>query len=469
MDATATRTAGTPPPAPDPSRTATVGPQAVLGRYRILQKLGSGGMADVWIGRATGEGAFERLVAIKTVHPDQRNDAAARAMFLREASLAATIRHANVVDVFDVGDEGGVLFQIMSLVEGESLAALIERAAAKLPFDFTAGVVGDALRGLHAAHESVDERGRPRQLIHRDVSPQNILVGLDGVARIADFGIAKAQAVHDETTGSLKGKVGYFAPEQAEQASLDRRTDVFAMGVVLWECLAGRRLFKGATMIETLRNVATMPIRPARDVNPAVPAPLSSVAERALERDPSRRFQTALEMSEALREACRLSAIAPSSERTSRVVDELVGKEVRERTRAALTLASIPPADLPAASGEEGAEARRDLPRRGERGRRVVVVAALSLAALLAVAALVFAGRSSEGDGERAEREPAPSAASAARAPAEGATSPPHAAEATPEASAQPPRKQRPVRHGAAAHSPATPSRTPPVSTNPFR
>jgi serine/threonine-protein kinase len=314
-----------------------------LGRYEILTRLGGGGMADVWIARATGVGAFERRLAMKTVHAELARDPRQRELFVREARIAATIRHANVVDIFDFGEEDGVLFQVMSLVEGGDLSRLMKRARERttsrrpgaLPFDVIATIMTDALRGLHAAHESKDEQGRQRELVHRDVSPQNVLVGLDGISRVSDFGIAVEFAADAEATGTLRGKFGYFAPERLEPGPIDRRVDVFAMGVVLWEALTSRRLFRASNQIELIAAVRSMPIPDPRSVYDDVPAGLAAVALKALERDKALRFATAAEMGSAILEACRSDGIVPSVDAVAQLATEEFGEEVRARAAAA--------------------------------------------------------------------------------------------------------------------------------------
>ncbi|HEX3344281.1 MAG TPA: serine/threonine-protein kinase, partial [Polyangiaceae bacterium] len=227
-----------------------------LGRYELLTLLASGGMAQVFIARLAGQHGFERLVALKTMRPEHAESDAFRRMFLDEAQLAARIRHVNVVEVLDLGDEQGIVYQAMTLVEGDSVAALLRRrrqlGARGLPHGVAARIVADVLSGLHAAHELTDADGRALHIVHRDVSPQNVLVSVDGIAKIADFGIAKARLrLADETdAGQIKGKFAYMAPEQLERRTTDRRADVFSTGVMLWEALTGKRLFGGIDLIE---------------------------------------------------------------------------------------------------------------------------------------------------------------------------------------------------------------------------
>lgn len=341
---------------------------SVLGRYEIVGSIGAGGMADVWLGRSTGHGGFARLLAIKTARPSLSGDPRLRAMFLREGALAAGIRHANVVDVLDVGEAGGVLFQVMSLVEGDSFAGLLQ--AAPLSLGVTIGIGIDALRGLHAAHEL--------DIVHRDVSPQNILVGLDGLARISDFGIANVLSDDGETTGTLRGKFAYFAPEQARREPLDRRADVFAMGVVLWEALTGARLFKGRDVVETLERVLGAPITDPRTHAPELPAPIAVVVMRALERDAAARHASAEAMADALASAAHEAGVVVDRRNVARTVNALAGERVRTLIREV----------------NEDAEpvSRVMLRGPGRRSRLALPLVALGIAAVVALVAVVALG-----------------------------------------------------------------------------
>ena len=221
-----------------------------LGRYEILTQLASGGMASVYIARAQGVAGFERLVAVKVLHPHLAYEQEFISMFLDEARLAARIRHMNVVPTLDISDSpGDGYFLVMEYIEGNHLGALLGRAAKngeRLPRPFVCRVLVDTLQGLAAAHRLSDEHGTPLKLVHRDVSPHNILVGTDGIARLTDFGVAKADVRMASTrAGQFKGKLSYMAPEQASSNETDQRSDLFSVGIILWESLTGRRLFKG--------------------------------------------------------------------------------------------------------------------------------------------------------------------------------------------------------------------------------
>jgi len=308
-----------------------------LGRYELLAPLASGGMAQVWIARLAGEHGFERLVAIKTMRPEHSDNEAFRRMFLDEARLAARIAHANVVEVLDLGEDQGVVYQAMPLVEGDSIAALLVRrkqlGSRGLPPGVAARMVADALCGLHAAHELVDEDGRSLNLVHRDVSPQNVLVGVDGVAKIADFGVAKARLrLADETeAGQVKGKFAYMAPEQLERRTVDRRADVFSVGVVLWEALTGKRLFGGVDLLDTIAKVREAAIPDPRTRQPAVPAALAEATMRGLARDPALRFETAAAMSAAVEDAARAGGVATTAREVGVLVVDLCREELERR------------------------------------------------------------------------------------------------------------------------------------------
>lgn len=217
-----------------------------VGRYAVLDAFASGGMATIHFGRQLGEAGFGRVVAIKRLHPHLASDPEFAAMFLDEARMAARIRHPNVASTLDVVADGSELLMVMDYIAGEPLSAFIARRQTEptpIPPAVASAIVGDALLGLHAAHEARSEAGEPLGIVHRDVSPQNLLVGLDGVTRVIDFGVAKAAGrMHVTRENCVKGKITYMAPEQLRAEAVSRRSDVYSAAVVLWECLTGRRL-----------------------------------------------------------------------------------------------------------------------------------------------------------------------------------------------------------------------------------
>ncbi len=261
-------------------------------------------MAAVHLGRLLGPVGFARTVAIKRLHPQFAKDPSFVAMFLDEARLASRIRHPNVVQTLDVVSLEDELFLVMEYVHGDSLARLLRYARERnehMPIEVAVGVVSHALHGLHAAHEAKSERGTPLEIVHRDVSPQNILVGTDGVGRVLDFGIAKASSRLQVTLeGQLKGKLAYMAPEQLEHQEVDRRVDVWATAVVLWESLTGRRLFNGDHPARVMKSVLSEPIPRPSDVAADVPADLDNIVMKGFAREPSERWASAREMAVAL-------------------------------------------------------------------------------------------------------------------------------------------------------------------------
>jgi serine/threonine protein kinase len=279
-----------------------------LGRYELITPLGRGGMATVYLARMHGAAGFNRLVAVKVLRDELLDDPQLVTMFLDEARLAARIRHPNVVEVYDVETIEGELVIIMRWIEGASLSALQRSLPGDepMPVPLAMRLVHDALLGLHAAHELETEDGESAGLVHRDVSPPNILVAIDGTVLLTDFGIATAAGrLHSTGAHVIRGKLAYMSPEQLDGTKLDRRTDVFAAGIVLWELLAGRRLFAAASEEALLRQVHEMPITPPGAHRAGVPVALDEVCLTALERDPERRFPTAAAFATAIEQASR--------------------------------------------------------------------------------------------------------------------------------------------------------------------
>src|SRR5512140_2459472 len=288
-------------------------------------------MATVHYGRLVGPVGFSRTVAIKRLHPQFAKDPEFVAMFLDEARLAARIQHPNVVATVDVVAMAEELFLVMDYIRGESFSRLLRASRKKrieVPLGIVASVVTGMLNGLHAAHEAKDEQGRPLGVVHRDVSPQNVLVGADGVPRVLDFGVAKAAGRLQATReGQLKGKIPYMAPEQLNDAGVDRTTDVYAAGVVLWELLAGQRLFQAENEAAIIQKVLGGPIARPRDVSPEVSESLDAIVMRALSRDRAQRFASARDMALAL-EAC--GPLARPSE-TGAWVTAVAGERLAKR------------------------------------------------------------------------------------------------------------------------------------------
>lgn len=303
-----------------------------LGRYEVLARLASGGMAGVYVARALGVAGFERLVAVKVLHPHLAHEEEFISMFLDEARLAARIRHPNVVPTIDISDTPDAGFYlVMEYIEGDHLGALLQRAwklGKRLPFNVTLRIIVDALEGLGAAHNLTDEAGRPLHLVHRDVSPHNIMVSTDGVARITDFGVAKAEVRLSTTReGQFKGKLAYMAPEHASNGDADQRSDLFSMAIILWESLSGKRLFRAENQAATLNKICLEPIPMPSSVDPAL-AVFDSILERGLARDPNLRFQSAEEFAEAIEESAHMLGGLAKQREVAQLVREYAAEKL---------------------------------------------------------------------------------------------------------------------------------------------
>ncbi len=267
-----------------------------LGKYRLIAKLARGGMGDVYLAVAQGPGGFHKLVVVKEMRPEFAEDATYVAMFQEEARLAARLAHPNIVQTNEVGFDSSRHYMIMEYLDGRSLYRLAKQLAPRggLPLGAHLRVIAEALLGLHYAHELRGFDGEPLGIVHRDVSPLNVFVTFDGQAKVLDFGIAKAADSTLETqAGILKGRIAYMAPEQASGAKVDRRADVYAAGVMIWEAAAGRRLWAGMADVEILmRTLGEGPPR-LRSVRSAAPADLDALCARAMARNPDDRHPTA--------------------------------------------------------------------------------------------------------------------------------------------------------------------------------
>ena len=290
-----------------------------FGRYETIRPIASGGMATVHLARSVGEGGFERLVAIKVMHPHIAADADFRGMFLDEARLAARIRHPNVVGVIDVQNSEEGMFLVMDFVDGPTLHQLrrgFTKRDGTIPIEVVLRMFIDTLTGLEAAHRLVGADGATLNLVHRDVSPHNILVGKDGVTRITDFGVARAEARITSTRGGeLKGKIAYMASEQVHNREIDERADIYGVGVALWEALTGRRLFKADNEAGLIQLILTGADRSPAQVNPHVPLPISELCMRALRIDRAQRPRTAGIFADELEEAAARAGVRVSSQR----------------------------------------------------------------------------------------------------------------------------------------------------------
>jgi serine/threonine-protein kinase len=419
-------------------------------------------MATVFLARLGGAGGFQRLFAIKRLHPHLAHEREFVEMFLDEARLAARIHHPNVVPILEVGNSELGYYLVMEYVEGETFARMLARCSSTgvpMPTRVALKIMLDTLSGLHAAHELRDDFDQPLNIVHRDVSPQNVMVGVDGTARITDFGVARA-ATRLTTTraGQLKGKLGYMAPEQARGEDIDRRADVFSVGVMLWEALGGTRLFKGkgdGHDAQTLNRLLYEPIPSLAQVRPDAAPAFVQVCDRALAREPADRFATCAALSEAIEGAAEHAGGLATAREVAAFVETLFGADIaaqRDAVRswtahsavglvARADIPTLPDAPLllttPASASNAAAGAAASPETHPERAgaRRSLGAAALVLAAALLAAALaVWAWVVTHGRGQG--RAAAAPSAQALAAP--GDSTAPEGGVAVPERSAAP-------------------------------
>ncbi len=319
---------------------------STLGRYELLTRLGRGGMASVWVARERSPASGKpRLLAVKAMLPELARYSDFRAMFLEEGQIVRSIDHPNVVKVHEVAEDDGILYMAMDWVEGDSLRTLIKEAKRRraIPAEMAVKIIADTAAGLHAAHELRGWDGELRNIVHCDVSPHNILVGINGVAKLVDFGVANA-TVHSNLDGQdkIKGKFGYMSPEQASAGKVDRRSDVFALGIVLFELTTGERLFRGDDAAETLELVKNGRIPAPNEIYPKYPDRLAAVVKKALARNPNDRFQTAALLRDALEHYLKDERILVSHAGVGQLVRRVLGSRIeqqRQGLREALTVA----------------------------------------------------------------------------------------------------------------------------------
>jgi serine/threonine-protein kinase len=412
-----------------------------LGPYELVRSLGRGGFAEVWLARRTGRGGFEARVAIKTVRIELRTDPAFQQMFTDEAKLVARINHPNVVSIFELGEEGDVLYLVMEYVTGRPLNVLgymMKRAGKTIPLGILMRILADTCAGLHAAHE-LERDGRSLGVIHRDVSPQNILVSDKGVVKLIDFGVAKAndRLAADTTDGHTKGKLRYMAPEQAMARNVDRRADIWAVGAVAFDIIEGHPPHDGQNDLARLFKL--MDKSPPPPFVTDVPKPIADVIHKALAPDPDQRFATAAEMRTAIEaslDACKmrvttdaiveffgdaLAAPADGEDDDAQSDGALLRVRLkRPSMREAMATIDVPPpdsrdspvrsletqAELPVIETFSGLNTRpHGVPRRGSRA----LVGVIAAASLVAIGVAVLGLRHDEP--VRAAATPAPVAA----------------------------------------------------------
>lgn len=323
--------------------------ERLVGRYALYGEIAAGGMATVHFGRLLGPVGFSRTVAIKRLHAQFAKDPEFSAMFLDEARLAGRIQHPNVVSTLDVVSLEGELFLVMEYVQGESLARLlgaVHKRGAKIPVKIIAAILTGVLYGLHAAHEATDEQGQPLHIVHRDVSPQNILVGADGTARVLDFGVAKAVGrIQSTREGEIKGKLAYMAPEQMKGMPMDRRSDIYGAAVVLWEALTVRRLFDGEHAGVVFNKVMNGEIVPPSQFVPGIPKALDDIVLRGLARDYEQRYPTAHAMAIDLEERVGIASPRQVAEWMADIAGDSLSKRAI-RIKEIESISTPPPASI---------------------------------------------------------------------------------------------------------------------------
>ncbi len=394
-------------------------------------------MATVHFGRLVGAVGFSRTVAIKRLHAAVAEDPEFVSMFVDEARVAARVRHPNVVPTLDVVATQGELFLVLEYVHGETLAQVLRRLARtgeSIPLPIVTAIFSGVLHGLHAAHEARSERGEPLEIVHRDVSPQNILIGVDGAPRVLDFGVAKAVGrVQTTRAGQFKGKLAYMAPEQLVAGQATRQSDIYAVAVCLWEALTGARLFEGEMDGAVLHKILAAKPPPPSARAPGVPAALDAIVLRGLAADPSARFATAREMASAIEEALPMAVPAVVGAWTERVAAESLAQRaatLAEIDRAssaadAATAPARPPKTAPKAESDppslwatpsqprtQFASMFETEPQRVPRGRAALVIGGVGLVAA-ALAAITIAGVRTFG----ANATPGAASVAAAQAP----------------------------------------------------
>jgi serine/threonine-protein kinase len=313
-----------------------VGGLARFGKYDLLAQLATGGMAEIWLARVSGMAGFEKLVVIKRLLDKLASEREYVEMFLDEARINARLTHSNIVQVLELGQVDGQYFMAMEYVPGLSVLQVGKRATQRLgevPQEVACGIVTQACAGLQYAHEETQPDGTPLGIIHRDVSPQNLILTFEGLVKVLDFGIAKAEGRQTATrTGFVKGKFSYMSPEQCLGSELDRRSDVFALGIVLFELCTARRLFKRASTYDTYTAITTADVPDPRSLNPRIDAAVSEVIMRALQKEREDRYATAGEMQDALEQATRKAMLRATRIDLQRFMQAaFVGEEEEQR------------------------------------------------------------------------------------------------------------------------------------------
>ncbi|WP_146157662.1 serine/threonine protein kinase, partial [Enhygromyxa salina] len=322
-----------------------------LAQYQILGRIALGGMAEVYKAVSRGVEGFEKVVAIKRILPHVAEDEEFITMFKDEARIAAQLQHSNIAQIYELKSEGETFYIVLEYVPGKDLRALFEHGRGikrPMPLAQACYVIMQVCEGLEYAHNKKDRHGRPLGLIHRDVSPPNVLVSYEGEVKLIDFGVAKAAGRASQTqAGILKGKFGYMSPEQVRGATIDRRSDVFSLGVVLWEILCNQRLFQAETDFATLEKVRTVSVDPPSRINPAVSTKLEQVVMRSLAADLNERYQTASELHDALQAFMFEEGLFYSRKNLAEWMQESFARDIEAEKEIARQVPPAPPPSKP--------------------------------------------------------------------------------------------------------------------------
>jgi len=370
-----------------------------FGKYELISRLAAGGMAEIFLARTKSIQGFEKYLVIKKILRSRTNDPEFVRMFLDEARVAATLDHPNIVQIYDVGSFENEYFIAMEYLRGHNLIEIV-RAGAKLgyskpPLEHVMSSLSGVCAGLHYAHDKRDFNGRSLEIVHRDVTPQNIVVSFDGAVKIVDFGIAKAATREVETlAGTLKGKIGYMSPEQCRGQSVDRRSDLFAVGIILYELTTGKRLYHERSDFETLKKIIEGPVPSPRDILPFYPAALNAIVVRCLQKNPDDRYQTARDLHADLdafsRDNQLVTGTVPLAQYMERVfADELATQKTHDASGLAFASQMSTSTSAPSYLGEASRRSSQiEVPLAKARRQHILTRALQALAAVL----LVFAG-----------------------------------------------------------------------------
>ena len=320
-----------------------------LGSYQLIARLGMGGMAEVYLARRSGPAGFTKYVAIKRMRSDLTQHQEFVDLFAEEAKTASLLTHPNICQVHELSTSDDEYYMVMEYLEGVSVASIMIRALRRRgwpPLRIIAGIIEQACDGIHYAHEICDEAGNHLRIVHRDISPPNLLVTTNGVVKLLDFGISKSrQSVVQTMTGQIRGKFSYMSPEQLQSKPLDRRSDIFSLGIVLHELISGRRLFRRPTRLQVYHAITSEPVPPLSESRPEVPATLEAVVRRALARDREDRFATARDLADALRRASEDFGGVADTKELGEFVSEYFDAEL-ESKRQLFTDPGAEPVDL---------------------------------------------------------------------------------------------------------------------------